>query len=236
MGLIDFWNTIPDLESNGMSIDASKISDNLISTRPKFTVMIVNEVEPKVSPSHLPLKERRATSNQSSIRKELIQNEKNTRLIEKVLLHSKDFNPKTQCTIFKTVGIKWKTLNWNELRMIARSQSVTEFTSWKIVGQQSFSHFLKESKYLGNLRGSETSYLLGMHPQYPNNSFSTDGFSDVNCDCKFDDGHLLKLLSLDGGSNQIIRYKFYSLNFRFVACEKLPTGFLSPERDYPLRN
>ncbi|CAL8075451.1 unnamed protein product [Orchesella dallaii] len=156
-GLSDFWIIATDIDANP-----------IISTRPKYSVMVVNEAEPIVIPSYFSFQVKRATSVQLVIRMELIETgEPNTKAIRKVLLLSKNAGNAKQCGLFNTIELQWNTLKLSDLMRISVSLSVTEGTAWKIVGQQAFANYIKEFKYFGSLPESMAYNLLVEHPHDP---------------------------------------------------------------------
>ncbi|CAL8140352.1 unnamed protein product [Orchesella dallaii] len=226
-GLSEFWIIVPGIYENP-----------IISTRPKYSVMVVNEAEPNFTPWYISLGFRRATSVQLVIRMELIETgEPNTKSIRKVLLLSKNVGEAKQCRLFNPIELQWNTLEFSELLTVSVSLYVTEGTAWEIVGQQAFAYYLKESKYFGSLQESMAYNLLVEHPHDPsyfhqsiqvsligsvlrNVTFTlSDVFNPHEVwdssgelrnllNCKYDQGDLPSLSSGAGGINQLPTFHY----------------------------
>ncbi|CAL8075454.1 unnamed protein product [Orchesella dallaii] len=233
-GLSGFWIIAPGIDDNP-----------IISTRPKYSVMVVNEAEPNVIPSYFSFGYRRATSVQLVLRMELIETgEPNTKAIRKVLLLSKNVGKAKQCGLFNTIELQWNTLEFSKLMRISVSLSVSEGTAWKIVGQNAFAYNLKESKYFGVLQESMAHNLLMEHPHDPDYFYQfiqvsligsvlrnvTFTLSDVFhphdlwdssaelrnlLNCKYNPGDLPVLYSGAGGMNQLPTFHYIFYSLEF---------------------
>ncbi|CAL8075457.1 unnamed protein product [Orchesella dallaii] len=233
-GLSEFWIITPGIDDHP-----------IISTRPKYSVMVVNEVEPNVIPSYFSFEAKRVTSVQLVIRMELIETgEPNTKAIRKVLLLSKNVGEAKQCGLFNTIELQWNALKFSELMTISTSLSVTQSTAWEIVGQQAFAYYLRGSKYFGILQESMAYNLLVEHPldpynfyQYiqvsligsvlrnvtftlsqvfnPHNIWDSSGELRNLLNCKYDHGDMPRLYSGAGGMNQLPTFHYIFYSLKF---------------------